>query len=322
MSCLDGKECQEVAKRNVALIILGLMVIIFLVLSAWSFFASRGQAIPSKITYADTDAVAGKRVFQAYNCMGCHTIVGNGAYFGPDLTDIYENAGPAWLAAFLPSAGGWPTNAAVKVQLQNAAVKADAGTSNIDEYRAKFPGAAERMDIRGGKHTLMPNLPLKADEINSLIAFFKYTSAMNTEGWPPTPDPDRKLPEASTVAAHAQAAVASTTTANTPAAAPAAEKTDPVALGKQLVADMGCVACHATDTTRTVGPGWGGLNGSEIELADGSKITVDKDYFIESVRDPDAKIAAGFPPHVMPKYDTNMISDEDLDAIVAYLQSL
>lgn len=323
MSCLDGKECQEVAKRNVALIVLGLMLVIFLVLSAWSFIPARTQAIPDKVTYADTDAVAGKRVFQAYNCMGCHTIVGNGAYFGPDLTDIYEHAGPAWLAAFLPSAGGWPTNAAVNVQLQNAAVQAEVGTTDMDEYRKMYPGAAERMDIRGGQHTLMPNLPLKADEITALIAFFKYTSEMHTEGWPPAPDPDRKMPVESTVLAHTTASAAVANTANAPAAEPAAvADTDPIELGKQIAADMGCVACHATDTTRMVGPGWGGLDGAEVELADGSKVTADKDYFIESVRDPDAKVVAGFPPHVMPKYDDSMISDADLEALVAYLQSL
>lgn len=320
MSCLDGKECKEVAKRNMALIALGIMAVIFLVLSAWSFIPARDQVTPDQVVFDDTDAVAGKRVFQAYNCMGCHTIVGNGAYFGPDLTKIYKEAGPAWLAAFLPSAGGWPTNAAVNVQLQNDKIKSFLGYSDMETYRKQFPGAAERMDVRGGKHTLMPNLPFKANEITALISFFKYTSDMNNEGWPPKPDPDRVLPTIATV--NTLAATATNQAPAAPEASAAATDVDPLELGKQLAADMGCVACHATDTTRMVGPGWGGLNGSEVELADGTKVTADTEYFIESVRNPDAKVVAGYPPHVMPAYDESMISDADLQAIVAYLQSL
>ncbi len=34
--------------------------------------------------------VAGKKVWQKYNCINCHTILGNGAYFGPDLTKVTD----------------------------------------------------------------------------------------------------------------------------------------------------------------------------------------------------------------------------------------
>ncbi len=194
MSCLNGTDCRETAKRRAALTVLALMLAIFLLLSVWSFLPSRGQAVPDGIQYGGAGAVEGKRVFQAYNCMGCHTIVGNGAYFGPDLTRIHADAGPAWLAAFLPSAGGWPTSAAVRVQLQNPAVREDAGTDDLQAYLRRYPGAAERLERRGGQHTLMPNLPLDAREVTALIAFLKYTSALHTEGWPPKPREDRRIP--------------------------------------------------------------------------------------------------------------------------------
>ncbi|HUH41157.1 MAG TPA: c-type cytochrome, partial [Castellaniella sp.] len=187
MSCLNGTDCKEQLKRNIALGVLGLMGVIFLALSVMSFLPSRKQVVPDTIQFADQGAVSGKRVFQAYNCMGCHTIVGNGAYFGPDLTKVYGHVGPAWLAAFLPSAGGWPTSAAVQAQLQNPAVQAAAGASDMAAYRERFPGAAERIDRRGGHASLMPNLPFSAAEIQGLIAFLKYTDAMNNEGWPPKP---------------------------------------------------------------------------------------------------------------------------------------
>ena len=112
----------EPRRRRIALAVLGLMMIVFAALSVFSFTGSRKQALPQDVTFERFSAVDGKRVFQAYNCMGCHTIVGNGAYFGPDLTDLYRRAGPAWLAAFLPSAGAWPTAGAIRVQLQNPAI--------------------------------------------------------------------------------------------------------------------------------------------------------------------------------------------------------
>ncbi|MFV0283779.1 MAG: c-type cytochrome [Castellaniella sp.] len=323
MSCLNGTDCHETAKRRTALAVLALMMAIFLLLSAWSFLPSRGQAEPEEIQYGGAGAVEGKRVFQAYNCMGCHTIVGNGAYFGPDLTRIYADAGASWLAAFLPSAGGWPTAAAVRVQLQNAAAKKDAGTADLQAYLQRYPGAAERLEKRGGQHSLMPNLPLSAREITALIAFLKYASAMNTEGWPPKPREDRRIPAQFLQKASAPAPASQIMAAAVPSAAPApaAQAQDIVALGRKLVTELGCVACHATDQKRTVGPGWGGLAGHEVELADGTTVTADEAYLVRSIRQPDDQIVKGYPPHVMPSYDA-LIDEADMKAIVAYLRSL
>ncbi|MYN13903.1 c-type cytochrome [Pusillimonas sp. TS35] len=319
MSCLNGTDCREPAQRRLALAVLALMLAIFLLLSFWSFLPSRKQIIPDTIQYSGIDAVEGKRVFQAYNCMGCHTIVGNGAYLGPDLTRIHADAGAAWLAAFLPSAGGWPTSAAIQVQLQNPAIKEDAGTADLQAYRQRYPGAAERLDRRGGQHTLMPNLPLNAHEVSALIAFLKYTSAMNTEGWPPKPREARRMPSQMR-----QAGVVETASVQTAAVASAtvqAQGLDPVAHGRKLAADLGCTACHATDQKRVVGPGWGGLSGREVHLADGTTVKADDDYLIRAIRQPDAQVVTGYPPHVMPSYDA-LVGEADIKALVAYLRSL
>ena len=315
MSCGSGDSSCEKPRRRSALVLLGVMALIFIALSVFSFLPSRGQATPDAVSFGPYQANDGKRVFQAYNCMGCHTMVGNGAYLGPDLTEVYRNAGPAWLAAFLPSAGGWPTQAAVRTQLLDPDQLADTGTESIDAYLKKFPGAATRIERRGGSTTLMPNLPLSKDEIGQLIAYLKYTSAMNTEGWPPKIEAgtlDRRLQLAHGTVAVAQVAPATAT----PAAA-----SDPAALGAQLVKDYGCVACHASDDKRLVGPGWGGLYESSVSLADGSKVAADDAYLAESIRQPNAKIVASYPSGVMPAYDTLLKTDE-VDAIVAYLHTL
>jgi hypothetical protein len=59
MSCKPGELCHEGVKRRRALAVLGLMAIIFLALSAISFLDSRGQVVPSKVTYAGFDPVQG-----------------------------------------------------------------------------------------------------------------------------------------------------------------------------------------------------------------------------------------------------------------------
>lgn len=322
MSCRDEQNCNEARNRKRALMVLGVMMVIFIVLSAFSFLDSRGQVTPDQISYGAHKADDGKRVFQSFNCMGCHTIVGNGAYLGPDLTKEYRNAGPAWLAAFLPSAGGWPTAAAVRTQLTNADVAADAGVADLDAYYAKFPGARERIERRGGHPSLMPNLPISGEQVGQLIAFLKYTSAMNNEGWPPevkVGDLDKRL----ALLGKALPAAPVSTAATAPAAgeaAPAAAA-DPVARGKGLAEEYACLSCHALDGSRKIGPGWGGLYGSQVKLDDGSTVTADDAYIAQSITDPDAKVVEGYPRSTMPNYST-LLSADDVQALVAYIRSL
>jgi len=320
MSCGTGDSSCERPRRRAAIALLGVMAIIFTVLSVFSFLRSRGQTTPDTITYGKYTADQGKRVFQAYNCMGCHTMVGNGAYLGPDLTQEYARAGPAWLAAFLPSAGGWPTAAAVRTQLANPQLQAAEKLGSMEDYLQRFPGAAARIERRGGTRSHMPNLPFSKDEVGQLIAYLKYTSAMNTEGWPPkvlVQGLDLRLR-----LAHGADAVAAPVAAAAPAAAAAvAPAAEPAVIGAQLARDYGCAACHAADSSRLVGPGWGGLYGENIKLADGSTVLADDAYLGESIRQPDAKVVAGYAPGVMPAYAT-LLKPEEVKALVAYIASL
>lgn len=45
--------------------------------------------------------VHGKELWEANNCMGCHTILGEGAYYAPELTKVVERRGAAWMKVFL-----------------------------------------------------------------------------------------------------------------------------------------------------------------------------------------------------------------------------
>ncbi len=43
----------------------------------------------------------GKRLWHKYDCIGCHTILGNGSYFAPDLTKTTANKPVSYIKKFL-----------------------------------------------------------------------------------------------------------------------------------------------------------------------------------------------------------------------------
>ena len=47
------------------------------------------------------EVVAGKKIWEDNNCMGCHTVFGEGAYYAPELTKTVERRGKPWLRIFL-----------------------------------------------------------------------------------------------------------------------------------------------------------------------------------------------------------------------------
>ncbi len=62
-----------------------------------------------------TEAVVlGKKVWEDNNCIGCHTIMGEGAYFAPELGNVYERRGPDFIKAWIKA---MPTNAPGRRQM-------------------------------------------------------------------------------------------------------------------------------------------------------------------------------------------------------------
>jgi len=93
---------------------------------------------------------------------------------------------------------------------------------------------------------------------------------------------------------------------------------DPAA-GQNLAVLKGCTSCHSVDDSKKIAPPWRGLYGSQIELADGTKITVDDVYLIESIKSPNAKIVKGFTKGAMPPIS---LTDEEIANIVTYIKSV
>ena len=61
------------------------------------------QQIPNQ-THAENlnpQAIHGKELWDKNICMGCHTLLGEGAYYAPELTKVYERRGPEWIKLLL-----------------------------------------------------------------------------------------------------------------------------------------------------------------------------------------------------------------------------
>ena len=89
--------------------------------------------------------------------------------------------------------------------------------------------------------------------------------------------------------------------------------------GEELYASLGCKACHDVGPA-SLGPSPQGLFGTRRPLEGGGSVLVDEAYLRESILQPAAKIAKGYPP-VMPTFQ-GRLSEEELNTLVAYLKSL
>lgn len=95
----------------------------------------------------------GKKTTQSKNCMNCHTLLGNGAYYAPDLTK-------AWLDQ------GWLT-----IGLR-------------EEQMLKFLMDPEKNARTFGTGRKMPNLGITEEEAKGIVAFLKWMSSIDTNGFP------------------------------------------------------------------------------------------------------------------------------------------
>lgn len=117
-----------------------------------------GDAQPlfgKKLNEAEAEALVtlGKKTTQAKNCMNCHTILGNGAYYAPDLTK-------AWLDP------GWIDEANREAQM--LAFLKD------PPKHARTYGSGRRM----------PQLDITDEEAHGVVAFLKWMSSIDTNGFP------------------------------------------------------------------------------------------------------------------------------------------
>ena len=89
-------------------------IFFFLLFLALTFDTT--QALPKRDNSQNiTPAVAhDKKLWETNNCNGCHTLVGEGAYFAPELGNVYQRRGPDFIKAWIK---GQPTGAPGRRQM-------------------------------------------------------------------------------------------------------------------------------------------------------------------------------------------------------------
>ena len=99
-----------------------------------------------------TEAVVqGKHLWEKNNCVGCHTILGEGAYYAPELGNVFKRRGNSDKAAFKAYLAGWM--------------------------------AAQPLSEPGRRK--MPQFNLTDEEVNNMAEFLIWTSQIDTNNWPP-----------------------------------------------------------------------------------------------------------------------------------------
>jgi len=111
------------------------------------------QQIP-KLSNDDkiTASVAlGKNIWEINNCVGCHTIMGEGAYYAPELMNVFQRRGNGDEANFKAYMQGWM-----------------AAQPLAEPHRRK-----------------MPQFNLTAEEVDNLSDFLIWASKVHANSWPP-----------------------------------------------------------------------------------------------------------------------------------------
>ena len=92
-----------------------------------------------------------------------------------------------------------------------------------------------------------------------------------------------------------------------------------VATGEKIYKSY-CIACHSIDGSKLVGPSWKGLYGRAEEMSDGTTVTADEAYILESILEPAKKVVKGYAP-VMPSFK-GQLKQEEIDSAILYIKSL
>lgn len=88
--------------------------------------------------------------------------------------------------------------------------------------------------------------------------------------------------------------------------------------GQEVFNESGCSSCHGKDGAGGAGPKLQGVVGREETLDDGTVVLVDRDYLIRAISDPAGEKVEGYSVR-MPSND---LDDEEIDAVIAYLEEL
>ncbi len=98
----------------------------------------------------------------------------------------------------------------------------------------------------------------------------------------------------------------------------------PGAVGKKIMQNIGCFACHTIDGTKLVGPSFKGIWGKEHVVVTGKEtrnVVVDEEYIKRSIYDPGADVVEGYMKGLMVSYQ-GQLSEDDIANIIEYIKTV
>lgn len=236
----------------------------------------------------------GKDVWHKYNCINCHTLFGEGAYYAPDLTKITQHRGEAYLQAYMREPGAF-----------------------YDEQRHR---------------RLMPQQDLSDEEITSLIAFLDWVANVDNQGWPPRPI--LVTGGFTAVAGGSGAGTPVQSGSTSVGVRPVDPDDDIRALGENVfrTAIPGCTTCHSLALGADgAGPSLAGV-ATRAELLVGAadytgQASDVEGYLREAITEPSAHLNTGGMYSAngmsfMPNTYGDSLSDEEIEQLVAFLATL
>lgn len=111
------------------------------------------QQVPKRSNAQNlTESVAaGKHLWEVNNCVGCHTILGEGAYYAPELGNV-----------FLRRGGG-----------------------DKEAFKAYMQGWMAAQPLSEPNRRKMPQFNLTPEQVDNLSDFLIWTSKIDANEWPP-----------------------------------------------------------------------------------------------------------------------------------------
>ena len=105
------------SKKQARAFFLGGTLVTFLIFIGLTVFSLSEGNDQTNIENLTESVVRGKNIWETNNCMGCHTILGEGAYYAPELTKVvdrlnlkYDGQGEEVLKSILMSQVPWQPN--------------------------------------------------------------------------------------------------------------------------------------------------------------------------------------------------------------------
>lgn len=116
-------------------------VFFFLIFLALTYHTEQTFPARSNVDQLTDSVIRGKGVWERNNCVGCHTLLGEGAYFAPELGNVFKRRGGD--EGFKPFLHAW-----MKMQPLGGA-----GASGHAAIQPQRPG--------GGRHGRVPQMELE-----------------------------------------------------------------------------------------------------------------------------------------------------------------